>query len=81
METLRAKEKAAAAAKGLGGFADWFASQIGGLPDVDEVEKELQLLEKLESTLRKHAGLTPKKPRSVPTKPGPNLPPPEVDVF
>ncbi len=56
------KKTAADAAGGLGKFADWFASQIG---DVPGAEKELQLIEKLESTLRKTAGLDAKEPRKV----------------
>jgi len=57
------KKTAADAAGGLGKFADWFASQIG---DVSGAEKELRLIEKLEGTLRKNAGLDAKEPRKVP---------------
>ncbi len=50
------------AAEGLGKFADWFASQIG---DIDGVEKELRLIEKLESTLRKNCGMKMRQLREV----------------
>lgn len=71
--------KAKLAAEGLGAFADWFASQITGFP---AVEKELRLIEKLEDTLRKKGGLTPRAaPREVPREPAPDTSPPEIEVF
>jgi Ca-activated chloride channel homolog len=64
-------DQARKAAEGLGKFADWFASQIA---DVDGVEKELRLIEKLESTLRKNSGMKPRQPRKV-TGAAPAFPP------
>jgi Ca-activated chloride channel family protein len=65
-------ERARKSAEGLGRFCDWFASQIG---DVDGVEKELRLMEKLERTLRKSAGLDPREPRKVSGGVKPSFPP------
>ena len=48
------KKQAKEAVKGLAKFADWFANQGGEFQDL---EKELRLIEKLEETLSKHAGL------------------------
>ncbi|MHC4917041.1 MAG: vWA domain-containing protein, partial [Planctomycetota bacterium] len=69
------KDQAKSAAEGLGQFADWFASQIG---DVPGAEKELRLMEQLEDTLRKAAGLAPRKAREIPGTGTPAFPP---DVF
>ena len=72
-------EEARKAAEGLEAFADWFASQLGDLP---ELEIELKLMEKLEETLRKQAGMgAGKGPRAIPAEPAPETSPPELEVF
>jgi Ca-activated chloride channel family protein len=72
------KEQAAEAVKGLKGFGDWFAGQIGG---VDGVEPELRLLEKIEGALCKVAGLGAPQPREVPQEKQPDVAPPDPDIF
>ena len=79
LEITLSADEARRAAEGLGAFADWFCSQLGDLP---ELEVELRLIEKLEETLRRRAGLEPRKaPREIPKEPAPETSPPELEVF
>jgi Ca-activated chloride channel homolog len=72
------KEQAAEAVKGLGGFGDWFATQIA---DVQGAEKELRLMEKLENNLRTLAGMPAREARKIPAVAQPDTSAPNPDIF
>ncbi len=79
LEITLTAEQAKRAAAGLGSFADWFAAESSGLP---ALETELRLMEGLEATLRKVAGMeTQAEKRTIPEEAGPPSSPPEMDVF
>jgi hypothetical protein len=83
------REKAKAASAALGKFCDWVAQQAAGFGTAsadevgfDSLEKELRLMEKLESTLLRTAGLPPRTAaRQIPTVVQPEAAPPALEIF
>jgi Ca-activated chloride channel family protein len=81
-------EKARKAATGLGKFCDWFAGQASGFGTAsagevgfDALEPELRLMEKLEQTLCRTAGVQPPQARTIPAVVAPETAPPALEIF